>query len=186
MQLQSGDACPKCSAPMAGDQRYCTECGERRGEPRFSFMDGNAPAPQHQPAPPLQQLQPPYPPPTATQRNRWSSGIALVSSVGVLLLAMGVGVLIGNNGEGSVNTAASQPVILGAAPTAATGPTEAVADTSAKKDAEAAAASDAANAEATAKANGVKLAPKDIGIGDKCEKGSAGCDGGEFTGDFFE
>jgi hypothetical protein len=34
------DRCPNCDAPMAADQRYCTECGQRRGQPRLPFMDG--------------------------------------------------------------------------------------------------------------------------------------------------
>lgn len=187
MQLQppTGDACAKCGTAMAGDQRYCIECGERRGDPRFTLGPGGAPA-TTDPLP-VQQVQPPYPPPTPEQRNRWSSGLALVSGIGVLLLAMGVGVLIGNNGDGAATTATSQPVVLSAGATAATGPTTATADpASDAKQAEATAADNSADAEATAKANGVKLAPKDVGLGDKCEKGSSGCEDGEFTGDFFE
>jgi hypothetical protein len=43
------------------------------------------------------------------------------------------------------------------------------------------------NADAVAKKNGVKLAPKDVKPGDKCEKGAVGCsDGGTFTGDYFK
>lgn len=185
MQLQppAGEACAKCGATMAGDQRYCIECGERRGDPRFTLGPGGAPAttePQ-----PVQQLQPAYPmSPTPAQRNRWSSGLALVSGVGVLLLAMGVGVLIGNNGSGTSGTPTSQPVVLGGAVTAQTGATKETA--AAKKEEAAPTESDSASAEATAKANGVELAKPDVGLGDKCEKGTAGCEDGEFTGDFFE
>ena len=35
----TGEQCPACGALMAGDQRYCLECGQRRGEPRLPFMD---------------------------------------------------------------------------------------------------------------------------------------------------
>ncbi len=34
---QEGEACPNCAAPMAADQRYCLNCGARRGEPRVPF-----------------------------------------------------------------------------------------------------------------------------------------------------
>ncbi len=35
----TGEQCPACGALMAADQRYCLECGQRRGEPRLPFMD---------------------------------------------------------------------------------------------------------------------------------------------------
>ena len=34
-----GEQCPSCGKPMATDQRYCLECGSRRGDPRLPFMD---------------------------------------------------------------------------------------------------------------------------------------------------
>ena len=33
------ESCPNCGARMAADQRYCLNCGHRRGEPRLPFMD---------------------------------------------------------------------------------------------------------------------------------------------------
>ena len=33
------EQCPSCGAQMAADQRYCLECGLRRGDPRLPFMD---------------------------------------------------------------------------------------------------------------------------------------------------
>ncbi len=41
-----GEPCATCAAPLAGDQRYCLECGTRRGAPRLdpvALARGNAP-----------------------------------------------------------------------------------------------------------------------------------------------
>ena len=39
-QAPSGfEQCPSCGALVAADQRYCLECGHRRGDPRLPFMD---------------------------------------------------------------------------------------------------------------------------------------------------
>ncbi|MFT4049961.1 MAG: hypothetical protein QM648_09020 [Solirubrobacterales bacterium] len=184
-----GEACAKCGALVAADQRYCIECGERRGDPRLPFMDGRTAAapPAEPPASPV------YPagawtPPPAPPKNKWASGAALLGTIAVLLLAMGVGVLIGNKGGG--NTAAQQPVYLGGGATAATGPSESTGST---KTSDTAAASDSGetksgvDASAIAKKNGVKLAKPDVDLGDSCEKGSVGCSSdGKFDGDYFK
>lgn len=185
-----GETCANCGSLVAADQRYCIDCGERRGEPRLPFMDGRtaAPAePQPQPAfPPAG-----YYPPPAAPRGKWASGLALLSTIAVLLLAMGVGVLIGNRGDAS--PVAQQPLIVGGAglPTDATG----TAETNARaKKQSAASAADAdgkteagIDANAIAKKNGVKLAKPDVDLGDKCEKGSVGCnDEGKFDGEYFK
>jgi hypothetical protein len=36
---RDGVPCPACSAPLAGDQRYCLHCGARRPEARLEFLD---------------------------------------------------------------------------------------------------------------------------------------------------
>ena len=41
-----GEPCQTCAAPLAGDQRYCLECGTRRGAPRLdpvALARGDAP-----------------------------------------------------------------------------------------------------------------------------------------------
>ena len=46
---EDGEPCDPCGAPLAADQRYCLECGARRGEPRVPIeltragADGAAP-----------------------------------------------------------------------------------------------------------------------------------------------
>ena len=95
-----GEPCASCGAPLAGDQRYCLECGARRAQARVPFRDilgaGGAPptAPTGLPAPA------PDGPPAR-------SGLAFLAGLLCLLAALGVGVLIGNSGDDK--TAATPP-----------------------------------------------------------------------------
>ena len=34
---EPGEACAECGSPLAADQRYCLECGTRRGDPRLDY-----------------------------------------------------------------------------------------------------------------------------------------------------
>ena len=95
-----GDRCATCGAPMAPDQHYCINCGERRGKPRFGL--GSA-APTAVAAPP--------PSPPRRRKPKVSSATALVAGVGTLLLAMGVGVLIGRTDSNNNPKAASAPPV---------------------------------------------------------------------------
>jgi hypothetical protein len=106
-----GDRCVSCGTPMSSDQRYCVACGERRGKPRFSLPAGGTAG-----ALPSTELAPASASPPAPRAPRASSGTTIVAGVGTLLLAMGVGVLIGRNSAGSVN---ARPV-QAAAPTVVT------------------------------------------------------------------
>jgi hypothetical protein len=90
------EQCAVCGAAMASDQRYCVECGERRGPARVPMQDGRA---LHDPATPLA----PRPP---RQRRGTSVNTTLIAGIGTLLLAMGIGVLIGRSGN---NTSAKAP-----------------------------------------------------------------------------
>ncbi len=117
------ESCARCGAPVASDQRYCLECGERR-TPMSSVLLGGpasgAPArPPSTPRAPGAGL-----PGGAGER---SATLTVIAGVGVLLLAMGVGVLIGRS-TGAGTTAASPSVIsVASAPTSApasAGPSE--------------------------------------------------------------
>jgi hypothetical protein len=80
------ERCSVCSAEMTADQRYCVECGTRRGKPRFELAAGpsrslSAAAPQPAPAFPQRAM--------------------VLLATAVVLLAIGLGVLIGNSGGSS-------------------------------------------------------------------------------------
>lgn len=95
------DPCPSCSAAMAADQRYCLSCGDRRAEARLDYLEvlRGAPAPSVAGAPVA---------PAADSRQR--ANTTLIASIGCLLLAMGVGVLIGTAGDSEIAAApASAP-----------------------------------------------------------------------------
>ncbi|HEX3831370.1 MAG TPA: zinc ribbon domain-containing protein [Solirubrobacteraceae bacterium] len=106
-----GDRCVSCGTPMSSDQRYCVACGERRGKPRFSLPAGGTVG-----SPPSTELAPASASPPAPRAPRASSATTIVAGVGTLLLAMGVGVLIGRNSASNVN---ARPV-QAAAPTVVT------------------------------------------------------------------
>jgi hypothetical protein len=126
----AAESCAGCGSPLAGDQRYCLECGERRA-PASSLLLGG-PSPATSPLPDGASLGP-VPTAAGTQPSQnpgrlapggapHGNALTVIAGVGVLLLAMGVGVLIGRFGGGGKPTAAAPQVIsVGNAPAA--GPT---------------------------------------------------------------
>ncbi|HET7445842.1 MAG TPA: zinc ribbon domain-containing protein [Solirubrobacterales bacterium] len=203
----SSDTCPSCGKPLAADQRYCLECGHRRGDPRLPFMDAvvfmeaiNRP-----------QTPPPPPPPSGTKSKGLSANASLIAGIATLVLAIGVGVLIGQSGDNGTSNAASQaPVIIrsGSGESSGEGEEEATAEASAgkknggkskggeKKANNAAAKKAEAKSETgssgTSKAVEEVLEPKvpqakpEATVGESCDKGTAGCsDNGKFEGEFF-
>jgi hypothetical protein len=138
-----------------------------------------------------------------------SSGATLVSGVGVLLLAIGLGVLIGHLGKSTTSTKGntSAPVTImeqGGSGGSATAATTASTPTSAPKHVNSASLTKKAQAklkattaskkvqtQATQAAgkvlgNSNNLAPPTATTGSKCSSSSqAGCQGGKFTGNFF-
>ena len=197
MAPTSATHCANCGAFLAADQRYCVECGERHGDPRLPVMSGR----QDLTASALA----PQPPRKGSRLARASANTALIAGVGTLLVALGVGVLIGRTSDNPNQPAASaapQVVTIagGGAVAGATGASSAApastADAStsgAAKDAKGKAAaagdkgkstdkSDAASAPASGKAV-PKKAGKVVTVG---SKGSGkGYKNGKFTGDFF-
>ena len=111
-----GEPCTSCGAPLAGDQRYCLECGARRTQARVAFRDilatGSAPSAGPAVVAAAAQDGPPA-----------RSGLAFLGGLLCLLLALGVGVLIGNSGDDptSATRPPAQVITVGgaaAAPTA--------------------------------------------------------------------
>jgi hypothetical protein len=106
--------CRSCGSPLAADQRYCLHCGARRAEARLPFLDilaqqvpsGGGPAAAGGPAAP----------PPGNWLGRMSANAAAVAGVACLLLALGVGVLIGGLGQdGSTANATPQVISVGSA-----------------------------------------------------------------------
>jgi hypothetical protein len=122
-----GERCVSCGMPMSSDQRYCVVCGERRGKPRFALPGGEAGA-----APTTEVATVSAAPPRVP---RASSGTTVVAGVGTLLLAMGVGVLIGRGSADSVNgktVQAAAPTVVTVAGGAGTGTAAAAATATGK------------------------------------------------------
>jgi hypothetical protein len=104
------DSCPNCGARMAADQRYCLSCGHRRGEPRLPFMDAVV-FMESMSAPGGAAATPPPPPNEPKPSNRMNANAALIAGVATLVLAIGVGFLIGRSGnDNSGNAAAEAPI----------------------------------------------------------------------------
>jgi hypothetical protein len=99
--FEERDACPDCGAPMAADQRYCLACGHRRGDPRLPFMDA-ATSTGSADARAGAGRTPPPPPPSKQSSRGWNPNAALIVGVAILILAVGLGFLVGRAGhEGS-------------------------------------------------------------------------------------
>jgi hypothetical protein len=205
-----GDRCANCGAPLASDQRYCVQCGERRGKSRFS--PGSLTAPPAQTTTTTASRAPDPSP------RRAPSGATVVAGIATLVLALGVGVEIGriaNNGNNSGKAPAAQVITVNggggasssgssAQTTTAGGGSSAAPKahhhaaapppkTEAKK---AAVAAKAAKPTQKAVQNASHAASSVLGgsggqsnntvtTGQSCAAGSAGCQGGHFTGTFF-
>ena len=118
MQPNAGASahCAGCGAPLAPGQRYCLECGERC-VPMSSVLMGSPP-PGAEPAvagPAPAPASPPGMPAGigggAVQRN---NSLVVIAGVGVLLLAMGVGVLIGRSGVSKPSVMPPQVITVAA------------------------------------------------------------------------
>jgi hypothetical protein len=179
---------------MAADQRYCVECGQRRGDPRLPFMDAvvlmdtliKGPG-QGAPPPPK-------------KRRRMSANATLIAGIGTLLLALGVGVLIGRSGEKSGPAASTTPVVVrvpgsGSAEETTTGTRGKAKSSGGSSSGSGANAKHSATTGSSGQtqatesilhpANGVKLPKPEAKLGESCSKGTAGCKGGKFKGEFF-
>jgi hypothetical protein len=84
------DECPVCGAPLAADQRYCVECGQRLAQARAPFMGAQ-----------LERASGAAAAPPKRSRFGMTPNSTLIAAIGTLLLAMGVGVLIGRSGQSS-------------------------------------------------------------------------------------
>jgi hypothetical protein len=121
-------SCASCGSPLAEDQRYCLHCGERTAPPSSVLLGGppsQAAAVQSQSSAAL--VPPGYPPPGAraaqADGERRGNAVTIIAGVGVLLLAMGVGVLIGRSSASRSNAPVSPVINLATAPASSGSPT---------------------------------------------------------------
>jgi hypothetical protein len=164
--------CAACGAALASDQRYCVECGQRLGAARLPFMDdpGRYAATAQYSAPPR-------------RSGRMSVNSTLIAGVGTLLLAMGIGILIGRASPGS-STRSTPVQVVGLSGTGTAGASAAPEAQSSSTGASAAGGSSAKGGKAQAKAAKAKLPPPKVVTVGSPGKGP-GYEKGHFTGNFF-
>ena len=197
LALAGSDHCVNCGAPLASDQRYCVNCGERRGKPRFVLAGPTEEATQEVSTRAS----------SSPWRTRTSAGFNLIAGVATLLLAMGVGVLIGHNSSGSANNhQASTPQITVNAGGAGTNASSGAAASTAGSNSSGASASSKSKHGSSAKATkaptkvviqkaaaaaskvtggNAKVASPTATQGSSCSAGTAGCQNGKLTGNYF-
>ena len=100
-----GDACTTCGSALSPDQRYCLSCGTRRSGANLHFQQILAAEAAAQ-APAVSPAQAADGAGGATTR----SSMPALASIACLLLALGVGVLIGKSGSGSASAGTTQAV----------------------------------------------------------------------------
>jgi hypothetical protein len=123
--MDAAAQCATCGAPMAADQRYCLQCGSRgvhlpgvREGLRASTTAPSTSGAGHGPG--GEQTHPAL----AVAGGHAGNTTSVIAGVGVLLLAMGIGVLIGRANSSSASKAAAAPQVISVAtPGASTTPT---------------------------------------------------------------
>jgi len=138
-----GDTCATCGSALSPDQRYCLSCGTRRSGANLHFQQIlAAEAAAQAPTAGVGQAASGAAASSATTR----SSMPALASIACLLLALGVGVIIGKSGSGSGSAATTQAVT--AAPVATDAAAGAAGTTATKK--KAASSSSTAPAASTA------------------------------------
>jgi hypothetical protein len=114
---KEGEPCRECGAPLAADQRYCLNCGKRRGEPRIDFQrhvpaagaastNGSSPAPGQAPREGAERVEGKGP-------QRDYTPLAAVGGIAVLGAMLLIGVLIGKGDSGGTATTPAPVVVQG-------------------------------------------------------------------------
>ena len=106
---KEGEPCGECGKPLAADQRYCLNCGHRRGESRVDFerhlfAGGDAAAGNGRAL-------------AAAPSGRAWNPLVAVGLIALLAIMLLVGVLIGMEDDDEQTTTGTAPA-QGAAPTA--------------------------------------------------------------------
>jgi len=106
-----GEPCRECGAPLAADQRYCLNCGARRGDARVDYRSymqqpgsGSTPPQASSEAPQSPGAEEP------AKKQRDYTPLAAVGGIAVLGVMLLIGVLIGKGG--SDNTVSTPPPVV--------------------------------------------------------------------------
>jgi hypothetical protein len=86
--------CPSCGAPLAGDQRYCLNCGTRRPEARLEFLDVLDEDVRARSAPPVAQQ--PHAVGPAGGGGRLQAHTGALALASLLVLTLLCGLLVGH------------------------------------------------------------------------------------------
>lgn len=169
------DRCPACGSPAAPDQRYCVECGQRLAQARPLRMGGGAGSGGGGSEPPLKRRGP----------VRLSANATLIAGIATLILAMGVGVVIGrlDNGSGSKGGTTYIPTVVQSGAAGAAASTEQAAAASGSQTPKPAAAGATKGTATKPAAAVVKPSNPTVKIGDAGH--GRGYQHGHFTGHFF-
>ncbi|HVY77620.1 MAG TPA: hypothetical protein VG898_03850 [Solirubrobacterales bacterium] len=109
------EGCERCGAPLADDQHYCLECGQRTGSPRVDYRHYMAPATVadgqagERPAQPTDPSQTPAAEEPAKAQRDYAP-LAAVGGIAVLGLMLLIGVLIGKGNNDTATAPAPQIV----------------------------------------------------------------------------
>jgi hypothetical protein len=115
---KAGEPCRECGAPLAADQRYCLNCGARRGGPRLEYerhlpaegatgVNGSAPTQGEAGAADA------TPSPEKGGPQRDYTPLAAVGGIAVLGVMLLIGVLIGKGDSGGTATTPAPVVVQG-------------------------------------------------------------------------
>jgi hypothetical protein len=108
--------CPACGSPLAGDQRYCLQCGERRGDPRVDYASTwvaagtGAEAAAEDPAP-ARGLR--------GRLERLPRAVGPIAAAVMLLIGVAVGTVVSASTDSSDAATGAPAIVLGAGRTAA-------------------------------------------------------------------
>lgn len=117
----AGDRCAVCEAQLAIDQRYCVECGTRRGSPRFQLANAAVGEPSKNAGP------------SASAAATAVTRIQLLLALLVVAVAIGVGVLIGQGTATRTTTTVRTASSLGALLSSGSGAKKRATSTSARR-----------------------------------------------------
>ncbi|HWI22253.1 MAG TPA: zinc ribbon domain-containing protein [Baekduia sp.] len=121
------EPCTHCGTPLAADQRYCLNCGERRAQARLDFIDILSEDSGHVAALPAAGV---AAPPLRNGAESWiRANAGILGLCAALLLTLAGGIAIGNALGGSdPQAAAAKPQVIKVESGAATTADDAAAD----------------------------------------------------------